>query len=266
MTNRKNLYGYRIRDGVLEIVPEEQQTVYRIFTLYQAGASYQKISDALNQSGVPYCTEAPLWNKHKIKRLLENSRYTGRDGYPVIVSPEVFQNAQQKTAEKNANRCSPQPKSILSRLTPYFSCTCGQKLTRFGGRWLEKDRLHLKCGACGCTTSTDADQAVKEIVRQFYAHGQAGQTCYVPSAEVIRLNNAINRGLEHPDEPEAVAALILQGAAARYQCCPDVTREISSHPSQIDWRYFHRVVSCIIVSPENTLTVKFQDEAVTGKE
>ena len=159
-----------------------------------------------------------------------------------------------------------EPKSILSRLTPYFSCTCGQKLTRFGGRWLEKDRLHLKCGACGCTTSADADQAVKEIVRQFYAHGQAGQTCYVPSAEVIRLNNAINRGLEQPDEPEAVAALILQGAAARYQCCPDITRGISGHPSQIDWRYFHRVVSCIIVSPENTVTVKFQDEAATGKE
>ncbi len=266
MTNRKNLYGYQIRDGVLEIVPEEQQTVHRIFTLYQAGASYQKISDALNQSGVPYCGEVPLWNKHKIKRLLENPRYTGRDGYPAIVSPEVFQNAQQKTAEKNANRCAPKPKPILSRLMPYFSCACGQKLTRLGGHWQEKDKLYLKCGACGCTISADADQVVKESIRQFYAHGQAGQTCYVPSAEVIRLNNAINRGLEHPDEPEAVAALILQGAAARYQCCPDVTREIPGHSSQINWRYFHRVVSYITISQEHTVTIQFQDEAIIGKE
>ena len=47
MINRKILYGYRIRNGILEIVPEEQQTVKRIFTLYNAGASYQGISDAL---------------------------------------------------------------------------------------------------------------------------------------------------------------------------------------------------------------------------
>ena len=49
MINRKILYGYRIRNGILEIVPEEQQTVKRIFTLYNAGASYQGISDTVNQ-------------------------------------------------------------------------------------------------------------------------------------------------------------------------------------------------------------------------
>ena len=54
MINRKILYGYRIRNGILEIVPEEQQTVNRIFTLYNAGASYQGISDALNQGNIPY--------------------------------------------------------------------------------------------------------------------------------------------------------------------------------------------------------------------
>ena len=48
MINRKILYGYRIRNGILEIVPEEQQTVKRIFTLYNDGTSYQGISDALN--------------------------------------------------------------------------------------------------------------------------------------------------------------------------------------------------------------------------
>ena len=82
MINRKILYGYRIRNGILEIVPEEQQTVKRIFTLYNAGASYQGISDALNQGNIPYSQEVPLWNKHKVKRLLENPRYTGQDDYP----------------------------------------------------------------------------------------------------------------------------------------------------------------------------------------
>ena len=49
MINRKVLYGYQIRNGALEIVPEEQRTVSMVFTLYNAGASYQAISDALNR-------------------------------------------------------------------------------------------------------------------------------------------------------------------------------------------------------------------------
>ena len=66
MTNRKILYGYRIRNGILEIVPEEQQTVNRIFSLYNAGTSYQGISDALNQGNIPYSQEVPLWNKYSL--------------------------------------------------------------------------------------------------------------------------------------------------------------------------------------------------------
>ena len=46
MINRKVLYGYQIRNGALEIVPKEQRTVSMVFTLYNAGASYQAISDA----------------------------------------------------------------------------------------------------------------------------------------------------------------------------------------------------------------------------
>ena len=70
MINRKVLYGYQIQNGTLEIVPEEQRAVSMVFTLYNAGASYQAISDALNRQGIPYCREVPLWNKHKVKRLL----------------------------------------------------------------------------------------------------------------------------------------------------------------------------------------------------
>lgn len=66
MIHRKVLYGYRIQDGALKIVPEERQVVCQIFTLYNAGASYQGISDALNQGNIPYSQEVPLWNKHSL--------------------------------------------------------------------------------------------------------------------------------------------------------------------------------------------------------
>ena len=73
MTNRKNLYGYHIQNGELTVLPEEAAVVGRIVTLYIAGGSYQGIADNLNHNGVPFSSEAPLWNKHKVKRLLENT-------------------------------------------------------------------------------------------------------------------------------------------------------------------------------------------------
>ena len=187
MIHRKVLYGYRIQDGALKIVPEEQQTVRRIFTLYNAGASYQRISDALNRDKIPYCVEAPLWNKHKVKRLLENPRYTGKDGYPEIVDRDTFQMAKNKIAEKNTGRKSSDDKSPLARLTPYFRCACGGKLMRIGGKWQNSTMLYLKCRACESSTTMDMTETVDEIVRQFRTHERPKQTDYIPSAEVICL-------------------------------------------------------------------------------
>ena len=215
MINRKVLYGYQIQNGALEIVPEEQRTVSMAFTLYNAGASYQAISDALNRQSIPYCREVPLWNKHKVKRLLENPRYTGKEGYPILVEADIFQAAQEKTAEKNARKQSHGEKPAIARLTPYFRCTCGGKMTRLGGGWQNSGKLYLRCEGCGNTAVMDMDATVNGIVRQFRNHEQPSCTAYTPSAEVMRLDNAINRGLEQPASPETVMALILQGAAAR---------------------------------------------------
>lgn len=233
MINRKMLYGYQIRNGALEIVPEEQRTVSMVFTLYNAGASYQAISDALNRQSIPYCREVPLWNKHKVKRLLENPRYTGKEGYPILVEADIFQAAQEKTAEKNARKQSHGEKPAIARLTPYFRCTCGGKMTRLGGGWQNSGKLYLRCEGCGNTAVMDMDATVNGIVRQFRDHEQTSCTAYTPSAEVMRLDNAINRGLEQPDSPEAVMALILQGAAARYEVLSGYLRgfEISLPPA-----------------------------------
>ena len=37
MTNRKNLYGYRIENGALAVVPQEAEIVERVHTLYLSG-------------------------------------------------------------------------------------------------------------------------------------------------------------------------------------------------------------------------------------
>ena len=268
MTNRKILYGYQIRNGALEIVPEEQRIVRMVFTLYNAGASYQNISDSLDQQDIPYSVDAPAWNKHKVKRLLENPRYIGRGGYPAMLDAADFQAAQDKTAEKNPSRQARREKAPIAHLTPYLQCTCGTKMTRLGGSWQAEDKVYLKCTTCGSAVTLDMDGMVTEIIQQFRTHENKALAVYAPSAEVIRLNNAINRGLEQPESPETVMMLILQGAAARYDCCPDIIWEFgnSERRSSLDWRRFHRAVSHIIITPDGAVRLTFLDDEMNGKD
>ena len=90
MANRKILYGYQIAHGELVIRAEEQLIVHKVFTTYLAGLSYQALADQLNADNIPFAQESPLWNKHKIKRMLENPRYTGTDRYPPIIDQDTF--------------------------------------------------------------------------------------------------------------------------------------------------------------------------------
>lgn len=268
MTNRKILYGYQIHDGALAIVPEEQQVVRMVYTLYNAGVSFQNISDTLNRQNIPFSPEVPLWNKHKVKRVLENTRYIGKDGYPVIIDESDFQAVQEKISEKGVKYQAQGKVTPIDRLKSYFRCTCNGKMVRLGGHWQDSSKLYLKCECCGIAVTLDADAAIQEIVRQIQARKCQGPDTYTPSAEVIRLNNAINRGLEQPDSPEAVLALILQGAAARYDCCPHPISEYepSGCPVEVDWLRFRRVVSYITVAPDAAVNLTFTDENLTGKD
>ena len=104
MANRKILYGYQIIHGDLVIQEEERLTVQNIFTTYLAGLSYQALADRMNADNIPFSQESPLWNKHKIKRMLENSRYAGENGYPPIIDQDTFQQVQEKISEKTSGK------------------------------------------------------------------------------------------------------------------------------------------------------------------
>lgn len=96
------------------------------------------------------------------------------------------------------------------------------------------------------------------ISRQMAEHDKPAEECYTPSGEAVRLANAINRGLEHPDKPEEVVASILHGISARYDCCPAPTEsDTFNRPAEVDLRRFGHAVSHITIS-DGTITVHFK--------
>lgn len=257
--NRKMLYGYQIQNGEISVHPAEAEVVGRVFTLYMAGLSYQQAADTLNAEKTPFSQDAPLWDKHKIKRLLENPRYTGKCGYPALVDADTFQDVQERIGEKTAGHAARVERPALKLRLRCESCN--GRLLRLAGPNRRTDTLYLKCEGCGSlVTITDA-ALLDETTRQLAEHNASGTGAYAPNEEVVRLTNAVNRGLERPEQPEELVSLILQGIAARYGCCPaELNTENNNRLTEVDWRHFGRAVSYITLSAKNAVTVHFKQE------
>ena len=168
MYNCRILYGYVIQNGEMIEETKEAITVKRIFASYLEGLSYQTIDEMLNEEKSPYSQGATEWNKHKVKRLLENPRYIGEKEYSVIIEKEIFEAVQQLIQSKTAGHTS---------------------------------------------------RKAKEEIWSYINNEETGLIAYTPSAEIMKIDNAINRDLENVKQPEEIINLILQGFTARYNCC-----------------------------------------------
>lgn len=102
------------------------------------------------------------------------------------------------------------------------------------------------------------EELLEETARQVREHDAPVQKPYQPSDEVMRLTNAIDRALERIESPEETIRLILQGAGARYACCPVVLPpEQAETPDEISWDRIRRGISYITLSEHNSVSVVF---------
>ena len=90
-------YGYLFEDGVIEIHPQERETVTEICKAYLGGDSLLQIAERLNANGIEYMPGVAGWNKARLKRIIEDERYLGKEPYPTILDQGTF-DAMQCTA------------------------------------------------------------------------------------------------------------------------------------------------------------------------
>ena len=248
---RKILFGYQIQGGELVIQPQEATAVRHIFSLYLSGEYQWKIADILNADGIIYSQERPQWNKYRTAFILKNPRYMGADDYPVIIDSDIFQMAQEiiRKRRKSRNRID-RPALHYGEMLRCGQCR-GHLKRQFSGK-KRADTLYLQCGGCGARIRIMDADLLAEIKRQTaeYVPPERNVMSYEPSGEVIRLTNAINRGLERPKQPENIAKLILQGISARYDCFAGESSPMdgSSGPA----------IQYITITAENAVTVTFK--------
>ena len=77
-----------MRNGEIQPKPTESKAVQNIFQAYLNGSSLLAIANWMSSQGIPYNGIDFVWNKNMIKRILENEKYMGRNGYPAIIDEE----------------------------------------------------------------------------------------------------------------------------------------------------------------------------------
>ena len=120
MGKRKVPFGYQLEWGQTAINQAEAEVVQYIFHSYAQGSSYTDLVMYLDQI-IRYDCEKN-WNKNMVARILEDRRYLGEQGYPVIIQQDLFQKAAQQRLEKQAPIQKTRAQKTLRRL-------CGQPVT-----------------------------------------------------------------------------------------------------------------------------------------
>lgn len=272
---RKIPFGYEMRDG--EIVPhqEEAEAVAFIYDCYRQGESYLKIAGAMSELGIRYHATTSEWNKHMVKRILENPKYAGQTGYPAILTADVWQSAQAVRGRKTVGWQSQSPcvelvkrKMVCGECGSVFDKTTATNAT--GNRW-----WHCSNPECTCTLKmkdetleeTMTDLLNRLIVRPELLDRPEGSEPPL-SLEAARMQNEINRELGKADmNEEYLTALILGCAAEKYAVLDtaESRRKAARLKEEMlerslltafDSALFERAVEALLVSADGTLALR----------
>ena len=274
--NRNIPFGYTMKKGEIIAEPTESQAVKDIFKLYLDGKSMSELARQMSISQISYNGITFDWNKNMVKRILENEKYLGKDGYPVLIDNETFNhaNARKKSKATSVNEISEELKIIRS-LT--YCKECGHRLSRIGGN-TQTDKWDCRNIECSRFNYRLTDNMIKDILLHILNAVIANPdlldtdseiSAYTTNIKVKCQQNEINRLMDNPEiDSEKVKTEILRLAELKYDCCtydesPQKTeylKELLSDREQlniIDYDLLKSCVSRILIGHFYTIEIEF---------
>jgi hypothetical protein len=273
--NRSIPFGYIINDGEVAINLNEAEAVRCIFTSFLGGASFISIADAMTKTGPRYHAEKSEWNKHMIKRILENAKYIGTDDYPAIIAPDTFENAQRLRITKTENYPA-QPGCNNAVKRKMICSVCGSAFRKHAETWGDECRRwrcgNPECGTVLIASNKELENRMVILLNKLISNPALLDTKMPPppiSAEAERLKNEINRELGKTDFDEArTKSLIFAQAAAKYAALGDrdeIERKTEALKNRIsamtpltafDSEFFNAAVTAVTVSADGALGLR----------
>ncbi len=272
---RKIPFGYRMKNGEIAPHPEEAEAVAFIYDSYIQGESYLRIAAAMGELGIRYHEATPVWNKHMVKRMLENPVYTGQKSYPAILSSKTWSAAQEVRQSKTKDwqgqsRCV----ELLKRRM--VCAECGTPFNKntptntSGNRW-------WNCGnpECACALKIRdgaLEEAVASLLNRLITQPELldqRESGGVPlSMEAVRMQNEISRELSKTElNQDYLTALIFACAAEKYAMLDDCAArgkaarlkaklQMRSLPSAFDPTLFEEAAEALLVSANGALALR----------
>lgn len=276
---RKIPFGYQIQNGRINCHPEEAELVRAIFSRYLLGGSYSQIADEMTQQGVRYHQHTAQWNKHMVKRILENERYLGMDGYPQLVTDEEFLAVRLRRGEQNTY--APCPSEIIPIRDKAVCVLCGEKMAR-DTKSRGRPRWRCKNPECGGSVYLDDSIILERVVQKLKVLAHSPECIRLPKAapastDALRIENELALCFNRADiNPEYMKTLIMAAAAERYAGLNDPTPahrrallrqklELEPENEETLWELFESAVThvCIGKGGEISLSQKDQKECAS---
>ena len=251
-----------------------------VFTAYLSGEPLSKIAAHLTAKLVEYLPGRWQWDKARVKRILDNTKYIGEGDFPPIIKERDFQMAHRKKESANTNR-QPMGEDIklFKNLVHCHHCS-GLMVRRMDSRF-EKP-VTWKCPQCGYflpLPDEEFKQRVfllqKRLVDNPLLAEKEEEELPVASLEARRLTNELYRKLDSGSfSEEELVTLAVQCAAENYQTINSgrhITDRLTAtllHAgplSAFDRELFQRTVSEIHLTRKGEILLKLQNGVITGE-
>ncbi len=278
MGSRWILFGYKMEYDKYIAVPDESETVVRIFESYINGMTLKAIADELTLEHIPYKEDKTTWNKNMIARIIENVHYTGDSDYPQIVSKEMFESAlrRKKLLGGKRDKDSAEIKYLKSVL---YCSVCGGRIRRIA----QNSKLEKWYCENNCKTSRRFDDnvlfcSIQSLINSVIGNpdlldGKCIENTYEPNIETIRQEKGIRYMLDQPDiQFNTIKKAILDCTQSKFDCC-ELDSSVYSEPlkeymlnheigSSLDIQLLTLTVERILINSDGSITVRF----INGKE
>lgn len=219
-------YGYQYKNGSIAIHEKETETVKRIFTEYLNGLSLLKIAEQLNNEQIEYMLGVCGWNKSRIKRIIEDERYLGTNGYPPIIDDDTHKTLMQIKSEKNTQKGTDRKADIFNLGVPILCPKCGSKMCRRHDSkrkcqdwWLCQNN---NCKNIISISDNDLIYGITECLNTVISNSDIIETVTdadkEPSLDVYRLENEIGRVLDsHSFNKNTLRKKMLECVSLKYR-------------------------------------------------
>lgn len=277
-------YGYQYKNGSIAIQETETETVKRIFTEYLNGLSLLKIAEQLNNEHIEYMPSVCGWNKSRIKRIIEDERYLGTNGYPPIIDEDTHKTLMLIKSEKNTQKSTNRKADIFNLGVPILCPKCGSKMCRRHDSSRKCQDWWL-CQNDNCKESinildNDLIYGITKCLNIVISNPDIIETITdvdkEPSLDVRRLKNEISRELEKTEfNKDMLIQNMLKCVSVKYRNID--SRKYISEKLKADFAnasplinfsmdLFNRTVKTITFSTDGAVSIILINDQQIGKE